>query len=472
MREQVSSSALWRREFNEAIADLTDDGFCHQHVANNIRYVQAMRLLSIDDIKSDPKKFFLAHRMLAREVTRVGSGFWARFSLHYNLFGGTLMALASPHQVTEFLFRNEVKPCIGCFAMTEQLAGDKHGFSIQTTAELSPDEKSFVLHTPNDDAAKTWVGQGLTADQAIVIAKMVVHGHSYGPQAFLIDLRDHQGKVLQGITMLDMGKRDNGNDVDNARISFDRLRIPLSAHLCRYLQVKEGMVRHPLGRSTPRLMDVIGQRLFTARVLVAQAALAYTRAKLERASNAVDASRICFTPAAARISPNGKRLSKGFLSQAFETLDTLTDFCSKIEVELSEFLIQDAIPGEGLQQAIAVAKVEAVEASIDICSQLQGEPAYHRGRDFLHCCKCTEGESHFLMQKMARDLARVNGNGADWQVKAALNELKQRMIEMQMGASCTPVQAWDNCGDLVYTVAECHMNSVLSMYGCLTEANS
>ena len=37
---------------------------------------------------SDPEKFFEAHRLLAAHATRMGPGFWIRFSVHFNLFAG------------------------------------------------------------------------------------------------------------------------------------------------------------------------------------------------------------------------------------------------------------------------------------------------------------------------------------------------------------------------------------------------
>jgi acyl-CoA oxidase len=480
-----SISALWKREFHEIISDLYDN-LSSRRAEESVRFVLGSGLLALDDIQKEPEKFFLAHRILAEKSHRIGPIFWLRFTLHYNLFAGSIIALGSPQQVKQFLLRNEIRPSLGCFALTEQRVGDQSGFLLDTMAELCQDEMSFLLHTPYDTAAKTWISQGLAADEAIVFANMIVHNFSYGPQAFLIRLRDDKtGNLLPGITMLDMGPRPEaaGRDLDNARITFDRVRIPLSSHLCRFLQIQNGTVRHPLGRQI-RTMDLIGQCLYTGRVTAAQGALQYTKAKLQRVSDNMG-SKTCWTPlvtnnrrrANGKVSPHSaprNGLSKGFLSYAFATLESLERFAAKVEAELCECLLQGVTPKESLQHAIAVLKVEAVETCIDICGSLQDDSGrglppigIYNGDDFLQCCRFAEGDSQTLMQKMARDLARTGGEGSSWQVKAALEELKQEMIQIQMGSGCTAVQAWDQCADHVYGLAEAHMESVLVSYGCL-----
>jgi acyl-CoA oxidase len=499
-----SISALWKREFNDIVSDLYDN-LSARRAEESVRFVLGSGLLALDDIQNEPEKFFLAHRILAEKTHRIGPIFWLRFTLHHNLFAGTIIALGSPQQVKQFLLRNEIRPSLGCFALTEQRAGDQSGFVLDTTASLCQDEMSFLLHTPHDTAAKTWISQGLAADEAIVIATMFVHGFSYGPQAFLVRLRDEKtGNLLPGITMLDMGPRPTaaGRDLDNARITFDRMRIPLSSHLCRFLQIQNGTVRHPLGRQI-RTMDIIGKCLYTGRVTAAQGALQYTKAKLLRVSDNMG-SKMCWTPllASKRLRANSKvspdsvpsvAQSKGFLSYAVSTLEKLEQFAAKVEDELCECLVQGIPPKESLQQAIAVLKVEAVETCIDICSSFQGEGSsigpllngfavcgplqddassgltpngIYKGDDFLQCCRLAEGDSQTLMQKMTRDLARTGGQGSSWQVKAALDELKQEMIHIQMESGCSAMQAWGRCAEQVYAVADAHMECVLNSYDC------
>ena len=82
---------------------------------------------------------------------------------------------------------------LGCFALTERLAGVNSGLVVQTTAEWKPESGRFLLRTPHDGACKNWISQGLTATKAVVMADLIVGGKSRGPHAFLIDLRDGRG---------------------------------------------------------------------------------------------------------------------------------------------------------------------------------------------------------------------------------------------------------------------------------------
>ena len=63
--------------------------------------------------------------------------------------------------------RMAAKQTLGCFALTEVLAGVNSGLVVETTADFV--DGGFVIHTPNALAAKNWISQGLTADEAVVI---------------------------------------------------------------------------------------------------------------------------------------------------------------------------------------------------------------------------------------------------------------------------------------------------------------
>jgi acyl-CoA oxidase len=120
--------------------------------------------------------------------------------------------------------------------------------------------------------------QGLVADEGVVIAMLSVNGRACGMQAFLVPFRDASGKLLPGITAEDMGMKTVGNDLDNARLTFSNYTVPVTALLSRYLNVSEtGQVSVPAAAKGKKTMEFIGQRLFTGRVAVAQAALTFAQ---------------------------------------------------------------------------------------------------------------------------------------------------------------------------------------------------
>jgi len=186
---------------------------------------------------------------------------------------------------------------------------------VETTATWNNDRRTFVLHTPHPGARKNWISQGFVADKALVIADLRVAGQSMGPHAFVVDFReeaaaaaaaaeDDQGGagaggsfprplVSPGITVDDMGPKTVGNDLDNAWIAFDHVEVPQSALLRRHCDVLPSASggEYRLKTAGVRPFEMIGQRLYTGRVAVAQAALEYRRELFRRTKEYSDAKR-------------------------------------------------------------------------------------------------------------------------------------------------------------------------------------
>ncbi len=179
-----SSAALWRNDFAAAVADV-GDGMSYTQAAERLRQVIRTGLLSHTDIVENPEKFFDAHRILAKHSTRLGPGFWIRFTVHFNLFAGTVVALGTPQQIQALVARNLERPRLGCFGLTEKMAGVNSGLVAETTAEFV--DGGFVIRTPNEGAAKNWISQGLVADEAVVVADLTVGGKKYGMRVFYFD---------------------------------------------------------------------------------------------------------------------------------------------------------------------------------------------------------------------------------------------------------------------------------------------
>ncbi|KAJ3305987.1 hypothetical protein HDU76_004919, partial [Blyttiomyces sp. JEL0837] len=418
----------WRSAFSKAIADV-GDGMNYMEAAQRLRGVISTGLLSLTDIREHPEKFFMAHRLLAEHATRLGPGFFIRFTVHFNLFGGTVVALGTDEQLKNLVERNKQRPRLGCFGLTECLAGVNSGLVVETTAEFVNGE--FVINTPNPGAAKNWISQGLVADEAVVVAMLTVNGKNYGAQAFLVEMRDSAtGKLKDGITAEDMGRKTVGNDLDNARLSFKNVKVPREALLARYLSVAaDGTVSQP-GGSKLRTMDMIGQRLFTGRVGVAQAAIEFSKSLFSKVYGFAS-KKVCWAPGSKRPVLAEVPQIADIFATAQVRLQSLSTYMSNVEAALCQCLRKDAIPPLALQQAIAVGKVKCIEVSIELCFALKQEVGSYalmagtgfEQMDFLQCCKFAEGDSRILMQKMARDLFRV-GHSSKPAEAAALEKLK------------------------------------------------
>ena len=132
---------------------------------------------------------------------------------------------------------------MGCFGLTEKLAGVQSGLVVQTTATYDEASDEFILDTPHEGARKNWISQGFVADKAVVLADLIVKGESKGPHAFVMDFRS-SGSLVPGVKIDDMGSKTVGNDLDNAWIAFDNVTLPRTAMLSRYANLHPPRLSH------------------------------------------------------------------------------------------------------------------------------------------------------------------------------------------------------------------------------------
>ena len=71
------------------------------------------------------------------------------------------------------------------------------------------------------------------AKHVVVMAQLIVKGKNEGIHAILVRMRDNDLKTIPGVTIEDMGYKMGLNGVDNAKLSFDNVRVPRTALLNR-----------------------------------------------------------------------------------------------------------------------------------------------------------------------------------------------------------------------------------------------
>jgi acyl-CoA oxidase len=399
----------WQAAFLESTADISPDA-TPQQSAERLRQLIRSKMLLLTDMADNPERFFLAHRLLSRMLV---DGFGIRFTVQFNLFAGSILGLGGPSQVARLTELQE-EATLGCFALTERGAGVNSGLVVNTTAEWDSSTGGFVINTPDEDARKFWISQGLTASAMVVVANLSVNGTSHGPHAFLMPLRDAEsGALYPGVSVGDMGAKTIANDLDNAWISFDRVRIPHESLLDRFCTVQpeaNGGRGGYVQRGDERMrIEVIGQRLLTGRMCIAQSALVLARTLFSNVQTYA-AEKPVWQPVGAARLDQMPQLRQVFLD-ADASLSEIESFATTVEQRLCACLRTSAIPSDSLVEAIAVAKVEGVGRAIKACHALQqevGSFALLGGSGFEHmdmllCCKFAEGDERILMQKMARD---------------------------------------------------------------------
>lgn len=351
---------------------------------------------------------------------------------------------------------------------------------VNTTAQWDPQSSSFILNSPGEGAKKNWISQGLVADKTVVVADLRVGEKSMGPHAFLMDLRVN-GVVVPGVSHGDMGPKTVGNDLDNAWISFDHIRLPKSSLLNRYgdLEVDEkGSVKYIQKVKGLPVFHMIGQRLFTGRVAVARAALTFCDEIFNSTKKYTD-NKMCWAPKG-QVSLSSLPQLAHLYAEGSHTRALLQTFLDRVEEELSACLRANAAPSVELVQAIAVAKVKSVEESISLTHRLKNEVGSYAlmsnvgfgQSDFLQCCKFAEGDSRILMQKMARDRMKVytdsltsgvqQGGVGEEKLCADLQALLKQDVDS--GRAPSRAEAWDLRWREVYSLAEAVMERVIQTY--------
>ncbi|XP_066135047.1 peroxisomal acyl-coenzyme A oxidase 3 isoform X2 [Saccopteryx bilineata] len=179
--------------------------------------------LRMDDVLQNPLKVLAL-------VSCLGMYDWSlciKAFLHVFVFGLAIFNSGSERHLKYIpkIFSMEI---FGCFALTEVSHGSNTK-AIRTTAHYDPATEEFIIHSPDFEAAKFWVGNmGKTATHAVVFAQLCMPGgQCHGLHAFLVQIRDPKTLLpMPGVMVGDIGKKLGQNGLDNGFVMFHKVRIP------------------------------------------------------------------------------------------------------------------------------------------------------------------------------------------------------------------------------------------------------
>ncbi|MEQ9307420.1 MAG: acyl-CoA dehydrogenase [Marinoscillum sp.] len=182
-----------------------------------------------------------------------------KFGVQFGLWGMSVYFLGTEKHHKKYLKAIGELTLPGCFAMTET----GHGSNVkglETTATYDHSRRSIVIHTPGRDAGKEYIGNAaLHGQKATVFAKLIINEVDYGVNAFVVPLRDEQGVLHPGVEIMDCGPKMGLNGVDNGRIWFDNIEIPLDDMLNRFASIDEhGKFQSPIASDNRRFFTMLG----------------------------------------------------------------------------------------------------------------------------------------------------------------------------------------------------------------------
>lgn len=219
-------------------------------------------------------------------VAQISPDYTVKQGVNFGLFGGAVVFLGTQEQQQAFLPALMKGEILGGFAATEE-GGGSNLMEVGTTATYDRISDSFVIHTPNAQARKTYIGNAAQHGHYMaVVAQLDMNDGTpgKGPHIFIVPVRDiATGMTAPGVTITDNGPKTGLNGVDNGTLSFDHVRVSSASLLQHYAQItRDGEYTSDIENPNKRFFTQFGT-LVRGRICVSASALSMAKCALSDA---------------------------------------------------------------------------------------------------------------------------------------------------------------------------------------------
>lgn len=188
------------------------------------------------------------------------------------LVSNALLSLGTERHLKFYRATFVNRETLASFALTE-IAHGSDARLMRTTATYDPQNKQFIIHTPDFEAAKCWVGNlGRTCTHTLLFAQLITpDGTNHGLHGFVVPIRNPQTlETYPGLVVGDMGEKIGINGIDNGFIMFNQYRIPRENLLNRTADVTEDGIYESSFSDPSRILGAALENLSAGRIGIMQ----------------------------------------------------------------------------------------------------------------------------------------------------------------------------------------------------------